>query len=173
MEQSPWEANRFLGSQEIPRISWNPNVHYRGHNSLPLVPILSQINQVHVISFLVSKIHSNINLASNVYLFHVDSLPQVSVIHPTCHMCRPSHPPWFEHLSKIWWGVNPWNSLYIFLQPTCYVINVFSQALMLCSSSNIRNQVLPTYEITGKITPHSSYILLSLILPFVIKKYNY
>jgi len=30
MVQSPsWEANRFAASQEIPRISRNPKVHYR------------------------------------------------------------------------------------------------------------------------------------------------
>ena len=30
MQQSPsWEANRFSASQEIPRILWNSNVHYR------------------------------------------------------------------------------------------------------------------------------------------------
>jgi len=61
MVQSPfWEANWFAASQEIPRISRNPNVHYRTHKRPPPVSILDQPNPVHIPTSHLLEIHPNI-----------------------------------------------------------------------------------------------------------------
>ena len=61
MVQSPsWEANWFAASQEIPRISRNPKVHYRTHKGPPPVLILGQPNPVHIPTSHLLEIHSNI-----------------------------------------------------------------------------------------------------------------
>ena len=61
MVQSPsWEANRFAASQEIPRTSRNPKVHYRTHKRPPPVSILGQPNPVHIPTSHLPEIHPNI-----------------------------------------------------------------------------------------------------------------
>ena len=61
MVQSPsWEANWFAASQEIPRILWNPKVHYSTHKPPPPVPILDQPNPVHISTSHLLEIHPNI-----------------------------------------------------------------------------------------------------------------
>jgi len=48
MEKNPSsEANSHSACQEIPCLLWNLEVHYRVHNSPPLVPIMCQMYPVH------------------------------------------------------------------------------------------------------------------------------
>jgi len=110
MEQSPsWEANRFEASQEIPRILWNPKVHYRIHKCPPPVPILSQIDPVLTPTSHFLKIHFNIILPSapgspqrslSFRFLHQNPL-HVSPLPHTRHMPRPSHYSWFCHSHNI------------------------------------------------------------------------
>ena len=61
MVQSPsWAADWFAASQEIPRISRNPKVHYRTYKRPPPVSILSQPNPVHIPTSHLLEIHHNL-----------------------------------------------------------------------------------------------------------------
>ena len=61
MVQSPsWAATWFAASQEIPRISLNPKVHYRTHKRTPPVSILGQPNPIHMPTSHLLEIHPNI-----------------------------------------------------------------------------------------------------------------
>ena len=84
MQQSPsWEANWFAASQEIPRISRNPKVHYRTHKRPPTVSILGQPNPVHIPTSHLLEIRPNIIHPST------PRSPQTKLFHP--HVMRSAH----------------------------------------------------------------------------------
>jgi len=59
-----WESDSLSANQETLRRLWNPTVHYRVPECLPLVPILSNKNLVHALLFYFFTIHFNIILTS-------------------------------------------------------------------------------------------------------------
>ena len=108
-----WEANWFAASQEFPRISRNPKVHYRTHKHPPTISILGQPNPVHIPTFHFLEIRPNIIHPSTPRspLWSLSfRFPQQDPIHPpllthTRHMPSPSHSSLFYCPHNIGWGV--------------------------------------------------------------------
>ena len=94
MAQSPSsESNWFAASQEIPRISRNPKVHYRTDKRPPPVPILGQPNPVHIPTSHLLEIYLNIIHPST------PRSPQWSLSLRLPHQ-DPIHPSLLTHMRK-------------------------------------------------------------------------
>jgi hypothetical protein len=115
LKQSPsGEANRSCRPHLVRKFSafvWNSKVHYRIHNSLPPVPILSQINPVHYWrSSLIAPSHLGLGLPSGLF---TPGFPTTTLYVPllsTCHMPRPSYSSWFDHQYNIGDDCRSWSS---------------------------------------------------------------
>ena len=95
----------FAANQEIPRILWNPKVHYRTHKRRPPFPIPNQLHPVPTTPSQFLKIHLNIILPSTSWspqwslslrFPHQNPVHTSPLLH-TCNMPRPSHSSRFYH----------------------------------------------------------------------------
>jgi hypothetical protein len=90
----PRKANSHSSDKEIPRVFWQQNVHCRVHNSLPLVPILSQMRPVHTFPSYFTKMYSNTMLPPTTrslqwslpFTFPNHNSIRVSLFYHACYM---------------------------------------------------------------------------------------
>ena len=117
MVQSPsWEANWFAASQEIPRISWNPKVHYCTHKRPPHVSILGQPNPIHIPTSHLLEIcpniihHLRLSLPSGLF---PSGFPTKTLYTPSPHPYAPHAQPisFFSILSHAQYWVRSTNHL--------------------------------------------------------------
>jgi len=160
-ESLSWEANSHSDSQGIPRLLWNPKVHYRVHKSQSLISILIQTHSIHNSLPYFPKINFNINFtftsnSSAWFLpFRFSGLNFVGFAHLSHarYMPHPTQPP-FDKAYNLWSS-----SLCSLLQPpatssllgSILLSTLFPNIPNLCPSLSVRDQVSHPYKKTGKI----------------------
>ena len=169
MQSPSWEANWFAASQEIPRISRNPKVHYRTHKRPPPVSILGQPNPVHILTSQLLKIHPNIihpstprspQWSPSLRFPHQDPIhPHSSPIRATC----PAHHILLHFITRTILGeqyksfsFSLCNLLHSpvtssLLGPNILLNTMFSNTLFFLSSRNVSDQVSHPCKTTGEI----------------------
>jgi len=184
MVQSPsWAAKWFAASQEIPRISRNPKVHYRTQKCLPPVSILGQPNPVHIPTSNLPEIHSNIIHQSTPRSFQWSLSLRFShqdPIHPLSSPIRtiyPAHIILLDFTARTILGEEYksfTSSLCILLHspvtsshlgPNILLNTMFSNTLSFLYSRNVSDQVSHPYRTTVKII-----VLYILIFKFLDSK---
>ena len=146
MVQSPsWEANWFGASQEIPRISRNPKVHYRTYKHLPPVSILGQPNPVHTStsytswrSILILSTHLRLGLPSRL---SPSGFPSKTLYTPSPHPYAPhAQPISFFSISRY---------TYIFLFPL--TTKMYFRSVCVCNVTARMYQSLSDMQWCGEL----------------------
>ena len=162
-------AENFLRSQQVlsqsgnSRILWNPKIHYRSHKSLPPVPILSQIDPVHVPHpnsrrfILILSFHLHLGLPSGLLPsgFPIKTL-HAPFLFPVCATC-PAYLSLLDLVTRIVVGeyrsqTSSLCSLRLslvtssVLDSNIFLIILFSKTLSLHSSLSVNDQVSQPYK---------------------------